>query len=474
MRLRLIIAMLVVVGITIASVVGFAMVTTVREVNVYMTRGGMYGLNGTVTTLETFYRDKGTWDGAKQVFSNSDGMMNNQPLPGMGMMGRYNQANTQKQNQDNVKDPPSIDNLVLADTNGNILATIRGHSELVKLSAAQIKYAISLKSDNGKVVGYLFTDAGAPIQPGYERPLMNRLTGAVQKGAYIGIAIAILLSLVLGYWFLKPVQQLTKAANALGKGDLSQRVSASGNDELAQLGKTFNKMAESLQKAEETRKSMTADIAHELRTPLSVQRATIEAMVDGVYDLNEENLKPVMEQNVLLTRLVDDLRTLALADAGELTLEKVDTDVVRLSSNVLTRFRTQADKHQIQLEFNADENIPNISVDPIRMEQILTNLMGNALRYTPANGHISVDVKRDENAIAIHVHDSGAGIPPESLPYIFDRFYRATKSRNREEGGSGLGLSIARQLARAHNGDLIARNHPEGGAEFTLSLPVSV
>jgi two-component system, OmpR family, sensor histidine kinase BaeS len=473
MRLRLIIAMLVVVGITIASVVGFAMVTTVREVNVYMTRGGMYGLNGTVTTLETFYRNNGTWEGAKQAFNNSNGMMINQTGSGMGMASRNNEVSNPDPNPGNLDNPPLTNNLVLADTNGNILAIIRGHSGLVKLSSTQIKNAISLKQDNGTVIGFLYTDAGAPIQPGYERPLMQRLYGAVQKGAYIGIAIAILLSLVLGYWFLKPVQQLTKAANALGKGDLSQRVKASGNDELAQLGKTFNNMAESLQKAEEMRKSMTADIAHELRTPLSVQRATIEAMVDGVYELNEENLKPVMEQNVLLARLVDDLRTLALADAGELTLEKVETDVVRLSNNVLARFRTQADKNQVELDFHADENIPNISADPIRLEQILTNLMGNALRYAPKNGHISIQVKNEETAISISVHDSGPGIPPESLPYVFDRFYRVAKSRNREEGGSGLGLAIARQLARSHNGDLVARNHPDGGAEFTLSLPIT-
>jgi two-component system, OmpR family, sensor histidine kinase BaeS len=209
-----------------------------------------------------------------------------------------------------------------------------------------------------------------------------------------------------------------------------------------------------------------------LRTPLAVQRATVEAMIDGVYPLDEANLKPVVEQNLLLTRLVDDLRTLALADAGELRLEKVSTEPVRLAESVFNRFRTQADRQEVTLDFQTSGPVPTIQADPIRMEQILTNLIGNALRFTPVHGTVSLRVLADGDHVLMKVGDSGPGITPDSLPYIFDRFYRADKSRSREEGGSGLGLAIARQLARSHKGDLTARNREEGGAEFTLSLPV--
>lgn len=476
MRLRLMIAMLVVVGITIASVVGFAMVSTVREVNVYMFRGGMYGLNELVTQLEDYYKQNGNWADAKKLFNDSHGMMAN-PENGMGMMGGKNVpiAPTPIANNPPSDTPmdmvPQTSHLILTDAKGNTLTRFRGKEDISKLTDAQMDQAIPLRTDDNTIVGYLYTDESAPIQPGGERPLTAKLYSSVQKAALIGIAIAILLSLFLGYWFLKPIQLLTKAASALGKGDLNQRVAIHGTDELAQLGKSFNNMAESLQRAEDSRKAMTADIAHELRTPLSVQRATVEAMIDGVYPMDENSLRPVMEQNVLLTRLVDDLRTLAMADSGEIRLEKVEIDISRLSQNVFNRFQTQADRQEVSLLFQASPSIPSIQADPIRLEQILTNLVGNALRFTPGKGIVSLTVAYTGKSIEIRIKDTGPGIPPESLPYIFDRFYRADKARNREEGGSGLGLAIARQLARAHSGDINACNAESGGAEFCLTLP---
>lgn len=217
---------------------------------------------------------------------------------------------------------------------------------------------------------------------------------------------------------------------------------------------------------------MTADIAHELRTPLAVQRATVEAMMDGVYPMDEKSLKPVMEQNVLLSHLVDDLRTLALADAGELRLEKVNMNVAKLVESVIHRFESQASRQMVNLNYTLAPDLPRVHADPIRVEQIMTNLIGNALRFTPENGRIDLNVEMSGQTIEIRIKDSGPGIPEESLPYIFDRFYRVDKSRSRGEGGSGLGLAIARHLAHAHNGDITARNHPSGGAEFSLSLPI--
>jgi signal transduction histidine kinase len=274
-------------------------------------------------------------------------------------------------------------------------------------------------------------------------------------------------------------------------------VRASGNDELAELGRSFNSMADSLQQAEDSRRALTADIAHELRTPLAVQRANLEALQDGVYPLTPENLTPVLEQNLLLTRLVDDLRTLALADAGQLTLERTPTDVTALVQRVVERFQSQASARRIDLGFDpgqerkrtmGDINIAatpplSLDIDPQRIEQILSNLLSNSLRYTPDGGRITVHIapvqaSRDlltvtgaPGGVQISVHDSGPGIPPEALPHVFERFYRVDRSRSRSEGGSGLGLAIARQLAEAHGGSLIAGNHPQGGAVFSLSLP---
>jgi two-component system sensor histidine kinase BaeS len=285
---------------------------------------------------------------------------------------------------------------------------------------------------------------------------------------------------------MRPVRELTLAARRLGERDLSQRVRVSGKDELAELALTFNRMADSLQQAQENRRALTADIAHELRTPLAVQRANLEALQDGVYPLTPENLAPVLEQNLLLTRLVDDLRTLALADAGQLTLERTPTDLVALVERMVERFQPQAAPRSIALRLDAPSatstEYPLLTVDPQRVEQILSNLLSNALRYTPDGGQIAIGFVltgglsgvrtsgSSKSSVQISVRDSGPGIPPEALPHVFERFYRVDRSRSRAEGGSGLGLAIARQLAEAHGGTLTAANHPQGGAVFTLSL----
>jgi len=282
----------------------------------------------------------------------------------------------------------------------------------------------------------------------------------------------LLTALVLAYQLLKPVNQLTHAAASMAKGDLSQRVEAGEGDELSTLGRAFNQMAASLQRAEGNRRVMTADVAHELRTPIAVQRAHLEALQDGVYPLTAENLQPVLDQTEMLALLVDDLRTLALADAGELTLERKQVDMDELVESLLERFRPEADNRQVALRFNRQVgNAATVYVDSKRIEQVLNNLMSNALRYTPAGGEIVLQLGSQEKTVSLRVADSGPGVPDGAVEHVFERFYRADKARSRGEGGTGLGLAIARQLVLAHGGELSVRNRPEGGAEFTLDLP---
>ena len=278
--------------------------------------------------------------------------------------------------------------------------------------------------------------------------------------------------MLLAYTVLRPVRDLTNAAESLASGQLSHRVKVSGDDELSSLGKAFNQMAESLQQAEQSRRDMTADIAHELRTPLAVQRANLEAIQDGIYPLTPESLEAILQQNHTLARLVEDLRTLALADAGQLNLNRSLNDLVALVENVIDRFQPQASARQVKLVFEPVQRaIPLLSIDPIRIEQVITNLVSNALRYTPEEGTIQLSLSQQAGQVHLQVHDNGPGIGAKDLPHIFERFYRAGQSRSREEGGTGIGLAIARQLAEAHGGSLSASNHPQGGALFTLSLP---
>lgn len=456
MRIRLVFAMLLVVVVTVLSMGGFAAIASSREVTRYVSRGGMMGLNDLVSNLEAYYQQFDTWQGA-EVLLIDHVKMGGQNRMGMGTGPQANNAPT---------------HLILSDGSGTILINTLPQDNRVKLTRLELIRAIPLNGRDGKIVGYLYTENLSTYQPELLRPLIQRLNAAAVRAGLIGGGIALLLAMLLGYWFMKPVMALSKAAAALGKGDLSQRVPASGGDELAQLGKAFNDMGASLQQAEQIRKNMTADIAHELRTPLSVQRAAVEAMLDEVYPVNRETLEPLLEQNLLLTRLVDDLRLLALADAGELQLEMVDANLAGIAERVVGRFQSRAGLDQIDVRFNSQTDIPLTQADPIRVEQILTNLIGNALKFTPIDGRVSVDVTSSTATIEVKIVDSGPGIPDNSLPYIFDRFYRVDKSRSREEGGSGLGLAIAKQLARAQGGDIYAQNLPEGGAAFTFQMPI--
>jgi signal transduction histidine kinase len=290
--------------------------------------------------------------------------------------------------------------------------------------------------------------------------------------AAISGGIATILALILSSLILRPVHGLTKAANQMAAGDLSQRVTVRGGGELSSLGTSFNKMAESLEDAEERRQSMTADIAHELRNPLAIQRAHLEALQDGVYPLTQENLALIGEQNRQLTRLVNDLRTLALVDAGELSLNRRPVDLSTLCADLAVRFQPQADAKQVRITSSCGASRMMAMGDRERLQQILDNLMQNGLRYTPEGGHIDISLTRQGRSAILAVHNDGPNIPEDVLAHLFERFYRGDKARDRASGGTGLGLAIARKLAEAQGGALIGENHPSGGVVFKLVLPL--
>lgn len=285
--------------------------------------------------------------------------------------------------------------------------------------------------------------------------------------------VALLVGGALVGGLLRPVRDLTEASRALARGDLGRRVRVQSGDELGELSMAFNQMAENLEHLEKLRRDMTADVAHELRNPLAVMQAQVEGILDGVYPATPEALAPILDQTRLLRRLVDDLQTLALADAGQLALDLAETDLARLTARVVEAHRPQAEAHGVTLRLQANPIM--LRVDPIRLEQILANLLANALRRTPAGGEVTVRLMTDaaRGHVELEVADTGEGIPPEALPYVFERFYRAGRSRARSEGGSGLGLAITRKLVEAHGGSIGAANRPGGGASFVVVLPLS-
>ena len=450
MRIKLFLSFLLIILVAVAGVAWIVQQGAAREVRAFMFGGGMGVLSEMQATLETYYAENGSWDGVQTVLSTAQAHGR-----GMGQGGMMNQR------------------FIVTNAQGEVVADSAGTAVGTSLTASELNAATTLESD-GETVGYLVAQGGMGYTQGDETYLVTRLNQAALIAGAVAGGLALILAVLLAMQLLRPVRDLTRAAKQMAQGDLSQRVPVKGKDELAELGRMFNFMAGSLQQAEESRKAMTADIAHELRTPLAVQRANLEALQDGIYPLSADNLQPVLEQNRMLTRLVDDLRTLALADAGQLTLERAPTDLSGLLQGVIERFQPQANGQGVRLVLEMTKtHLPLLDLDAIRVEQILTNLLSNGLRYTPQDGTIRVGVQGQGPEVDVTVRDSGPGIPEESLPFVFERFYRADKARARAEGGSGLGLAIARQLARAHGGELSAANHPEGGAAFTLRLPVA-
>ncbi|TXS36776.1 sensor histidine kinase [Streptomyces sp. OR43] len=285
-----------------------------------------------------------------------------------------------------------------------------------------------------------------------------------------GVALAaIIAALILSRAVLRPVRALTAAARGLGGGDLEHRVPVSGRDEIAELGRAFNRMADFLQGAEERQRRMTGDIAHELRTPLANLRGYLEALQDGFVEPTPELLDSLHEEAMLQQRIVDDLQDLALAEAGVLTYHRAVADLRDVLDASRTAHRAASERAGVTLELTAPLPV-RAEVDADRLRQVVGNLVGNALRATAPGGTVALELRQEERTAVIRVRDTGKGIPAEHLPHLFDRFWRADPARGRATGGSGLGLAIARQIVTDHGGTITVESAVGSGTTFVVSL----
>ncbi len=275
--------------------------------------------------------------------------------------------------------------------------------------------------------------------------------------------------------FTAPLSETMKAADALAEGDLSARVPVKGSPEFRTFARSFNRMARALETADRQRRELLADVAHELRTPLTVVQGNLEGLRDGIYEATPEHLDLVMDEIQKLSRLVDDLRLLTLAEAGQLPLDAQPLDIAQLLADVRDTFAFQADEAGIALTVDAPASLPHLLADPQRMGQVLGNLVSNALRFTPRGGEISLGAARvpGDRAVQLWVSDTGAGIPAEDLPRIFDRFWRGDPARSHESGaGTGLGLAIAKSLVEAHGGRIWAESKVGQGTAVICIFPL--
>jgi len=289
----------------------------------------------------------------------------------------------------------------------------------------------------------------------------------------IFVAILIIYSLYTRYG--KPLGQIFSAIDSVAEGDLSARVPEDSSPQFGELIKRFNKMVGELERSEQQRRDLTADIAHELRTPLHIIQGNLEGILDGVYEARPKHINDALEETKLLGRLVDDLQTLSLAETGQLPLHKTRFVVADLISDLAASFTSQAASAGVGLKTNVTDAKAEITADYVRLNQVLSNLMTNALRYTPKGGSITLEAATSGGqppGVQIRVKDTGTGISAEDLPFIFDRFWRGEKSRTREgRSNSGLGLAISRQLIYAHGGTIEARSVMGQGTEFIIELP---
>ena len=315
-------------------------------------------------------------------------------------------------------------------------------------------------------------------EPSLRRFADTAFRSLLWSGLGAGLGGIVLVSL-LSRRMLGSVRRLTAAAQKLGKGDLAQRVAEdAGRDEIGELTRTFNAMAAGLENAERQRRNMVADVAHELRTPLSNIRGYVEAVRDGVLDADEATIMHMHRQTMYLSKLVEDLRLLAETEAADFRLDLEPGTLAGVIWRSVEAFRPQAQAKEITLAWDSGEEGRSgpgrlAHIDRTRIEQVMNNLLQNAVTHTPAGGRIDVSVEEEDGMVSVTVADSGEGIPAEDLPHVFDRLYRVDPSRARSTGGAGLGLTIAKQLVEAHGGTIRAESAPGEGSRFTFTLPLA-
>ncbi|MDO8568824.1 MAG: ATP-binding protein [Dehalococcoidales bacterium] len=409
-------------------------------------------------SLSGFYSRQGSWNGVQAI------------LPGLLRMGG--------------------DRLIVADSRGIIVGDTDGatlgettdklgltnYGTPVFVSGREVGSFNFLYSGmmGGTMMGMM---GGQPVPAGVntaEADFLSQVNRSLWIAGLAAVAIALLVGLFLTRQITRPVRALTKGARQLSKGDLAYRVKVESKDELGELVQSFNAMAATLAASEQSRRRMTADIAHELRTPLTIVEGTVDGMLDGVFASDREHLAIIKEESALLTRLIGDLRDLSLAEVGQLKLELTPDDIVDLVRRKLEQLELTARGKGIHLKLDAEDGLPLIEIDHMRMEQVIANLLTNAVHHTPPGGGITVSVKAVENTsgILISVADTGEGIAAEHLTHIFERFYRGSDSRARSEGGTGLGLAIVKHLVQAHGGKVWAESKLDAGSTFYVLLPL--
>lgn len=461
---------------------------TTDQFEFYVTQAGQQWAAQLSPALADYYARNGSWQGVEPVLQNpwsyAMGSNNGMSWEGSGRMGGRMggmggsdmMGRDWRSGEQNVEMGMGMDlwaasgsRLLLAQENGQIVADTAGQLVGSRLPDDDLARGVPVTLQGQPIGTVLATAAATPATPAGD--FLGSVNRAVLWSSIVAGGIAIILGSLLFLQLIRPLQSLSAAAQGIATGDLSRRAREDGQDEVGQVARSFNQMATSLQNYENERRQTIAAIAHELRTPLSVIQGNLDAMLDGVLPANEEELVLLHQESRLLNRLIDDLRTLSLADAGQLDLQMAPVNLEKLITETVERLQLHAEAKGIHLKAVTAEELPRIQADEARLSQVLTNLVDNAVRYTPEGTVVEVSARVVSGSIEVSVNDNGPGIPAEDVPRLFDRFWRGEKSRSRATGGSGLGLAVAKQLVQVHGGRIWVESELNRGARFAFRLP---
>lgn len=458
--------------------IGLARRATAGEIAVYTSANQERQAMALAPLLGSYFASQGSWAGVDSLLVTpastmmDDGMMWDESG---NMMGEMTGGKTQGQSAAGWWSGMwgMTDNRVLlADNNGRVVA-----DSTAELSGQQIMPDVLQSSGtpvvvNGQQVGTVLVIAG--VQSAEQNShLLQEVNQAIFLSVLAAGSVALLFGGLILWRVVRPLRQLTTATQNVAANDLKQRVDIPSGDEIGDLAAAFNEMTARLAQAETLRRQMTADIAHELRTPLTVIQGNVEALQDGIFPLSVEALDPILDKTQLLRRLVEDLRQLSLAEANQLPLERNPAYLHELIAQAVEAFQSAAAERSIAINLENRASTPLLNVDRQRIQQVLINLLSNALRHTPDGGVVNVSLTHEDNRVRVSVRDSGTGIPAAALPYVFDRFYRVDQGRARaaDGSGSGLGLAVARAIVQAHGGDIGISSPVGQGATIWFTLP---
>ncbi|GAB4496688.1 MAG: ATP-binding protein [Anaerolineales bacterium] len=394
--------------------------------------------------LADYYEEHGSWVGVEKEFQNFG-------------------------SRPNLSDGARPLNFSISDPHGRIVVAGIGKKIGEPCSDKEFENGYPIRSDD-ETVGVLIIP-NAPDRSPLDYEFLRRLNRSVFLSGFVTLSIAVLIGILLSRSISHPIRELTKATRNMADGNLGQQVPVRSRDEIGKLAQSFNKMSADLARSFNLRKQMTADIAHELRTPLSLILGHAEGVKDGVLEPSRENFEIIREEAERLEHLVSDLRTLSLADAGELSVDFQLVDVNALMSDVHSHYLTLFNQKRITLDFEPAAATLQANLDPSRFAQVINNILDNALRHTPAGGRVELQTQLSGNRIQLSVKDSGDGVTAEEAQHLFDRFYRVDESRNRNDGGSGLGLAIAKSIVEMHKGRIWAESEKGKGLRVVIELP---